>query len=449
MAASSGVDEGRGRGQHLARAAVLLEDDVADELRQLHAHLRAERGIPVRVLGRGLGEVLVLLGLVELVEEDAHRLLGAGAAEEAVHLLLEAGLGIQLPALGGGEQRRVRHAVPQRVGQTRGHFVRAQLHQPVAGVGGGQLGAVDEVRRLEHGLDAEPHPGGVGIQVGVELGALVEDRLQRGHLVAGERAAEDARSEFLDELGAVAGAGQLGHQPGIGGDQRRDRLGRHLVVAPELRRHVERRLVVLERLAAQRIGRERGAQPGQLGQLEEVLDRVLPLHRGQARQLAGGRDLDAARRDPTAARRATAWLTAAGGAEEVVLVAGPDVTDACGQRGRAAQQKHRRQAARCAAVQQRLLLGGRWRRCARRVASHGALLGGGGHAARTIEPHAPQRGTNLRCTGHESSEKTEQNRITTHSYIAADRGLSKAAAQCAWGWIPGRCFGCAALRNRR
>jgi hypothetical protein len=226
------------------------------------------------------------------VKVPEHGLPGRGAEETRgvpQHVVAR----VQAPGRGRGEEAIVGHAAGEGVGQTRGHLVVVERNL-AAGDGRAELGAIEEVGRLQEIGDHQLGSVGEGVAAGDESRALVEQGQDAPDLHVGERPAIGAQAEGLDErpgapgrIGRRRGRNQHGQPCGIAGDLGADGGGGLLVVPPELGRHVEDAAVVVE-ARAHRFGDEVPGRRRRRPEANQISDGAGPLLVIQPDQSARG-----------------------------------------------------------------------------------------------------------------------------------------------------------------
>ena len=213
------VEHGEVGGDEVRQAQVVLQHLVEEQLRLLdHRHLQhvVEFGVEDGV-GRGGVDVAQAEPLADEVLGERRRL---GVLQHALDLLAERVGLVQFPLLGEREQFLVGHRAPQEVGQPAGQGEVVEL--------AGLLAEEQEVRRHQHGLEADAHrllERVLRVQLGLHAGQERLDVLV-GHGPpegAAEEVAEDAlgigQRLLRDDLQAVlvlgVGAGACGRSPKI------------------------------------------------------------------------------------------------------------------------------------------------------------------------------------------------------------------------------------------
>ena len=198
------IEEGVAGVEELAERAILAQDGVEEEAGLL-LHGVAQLGTPIgELLGIGFDHVEVaqfqpLAG--EVIGERG----GARVGEQALHLGIERGGGVELAALGEREQFVVRHPTPQEVAEARGQL---DIGDRV-GPGGVErvrvmLDAEEEVGGDKHGLEGQLNSLRGGLPVGFRHGDELEER---GGFGLGDRAAPGMMGQVGDDLCDAGGAG--------------------------------------------------------------------------------------------------------------------------------------------------------------------------------------------------------------------------------------------------
>ena len=148
MLGQPAVEHGEVGGDEIRQAQVVLQHFVEEQQRLLdHRHL--EHVVELRVegwVGRGGVDVAQAEPLADEVLGERRRL---GVLEHALDLPAERVGLVQLALLGEGEQFLVGHRTPQEIGQPAGQGEVVEL--------AGLLAEEQEVRRHQHGLEADAH----------------------------------------------------------------------------------------------------------------------------------------------------------------------------------------------------------------------------------------------------------------------------------------------------
>ena len=227
------------RRQQLAQRAALPPHDVVDEARGLAVHELCQRRRE-RFDLLGLAHFGQALEVEEAVERARQVRLHGVFIEHPADLGGEPGLAVELAALRRRPQCIVGQRVAQEQRQLRRELVAAEQILPTR-VLRAELGQVHERRRLHDGLD---HQRDATRMRSLDAAAGLVDREQLVALVLGERPAERARGEAIDERSGALRFGQrsgaldrgaarlrrlgrdrLGHRLQLDGDAARDGRG--------------------------------------------------------------------------------------------------------------------------------------------------------------------------------------------------------------------------------
>ena len=189
---------------------------------------------------------------------------------------------MELPGGGRGEHRVVGHGIGEREGELGADLVVIERH--LLGPGGrrGKLGAVEEMRRLQHRLNHQVRAGAERVDAGVKRRLLIEKGEMTRHLVVGQGPPECALPKRCDEgarasrsVRRSAGGNESRQGRGIAGH-----LGSKLVggIGQFLaQRFADIQGVGLIVEAHERIARYAFVDVGDVRQLQQIADGVRPL----------------------------------------------------------------------------------------------------------------------------------------------------------------------------